>query len=163
MATRPREVPVRSKEPALPEELLQSIGFLLSRTGVGMKMRALGELERAGCPGFQYGVLALVSEGAAATQTQIADVLGVDPSQLVGELDELEENGLIGRRRDPGDRRRHMVTITPKGLRELKKLRAVLTQIEDEYFAPLDAESRQQLHDLLLRLAQGHDFRFRRS
>src|SRR3954454_15375723 len=131
MATRSPQVPTPSKEPALPEELLQSTGFLLSRTGIGMKMRALGELEDAGCPGFQYGVLALVSEGAGATQAQIADVLSVDRSQLVGELDELEENGLIERRRDPGDRRRHMVTITPKGSRELKKLRAVLTEIED--------------------------------
>ena len=161
MVTRSPEVP--TKEPILPEELLQSTGFLLSRTGVGMKMRALGELEDAGCPGFQYGVLAVVSEGATATQAQIADVLGVDRSQLVGELDELEENGFVERRRDPGDRRRHMVTITPKGQRQLKKLRELLTAIEDEYFAPLDAKSRAQLHDLLLRLAEGHGYRFKRS
>jgi MarR family transcriptional regulator, lower aerobic nicotinate degradation pathway regulator len=161
MVTKSPEVPVQEK--ALPEELLRSTGFLLSRTGVGMKMRALDELEDAGCPGFQYGVLALLSEGAAETQAGIADVLGVDRSQLVGELDELEENGFVERRRDPGDRRRHMVTITPKGQRQLKKLRGVLTRIEDEFFAPLDPASRQQLHDLLLRLAAGHDARFKRA
>jgi DNA-binding MarR family transcriptional regulator len=159
MVTKSPEVQVI--EQSLPEELLQSTGFLLSRTGVGMKMRALGELEEAGCPGFQYGVLALLSEGASETQARIADVLGVDRSQLVGELDELEENGLIERRRDPGDRRRHMVTITPKGLRQLKKLRVALAEIEEEFFAPLDAKERQQLHDLLLRLAEGHGFRFK--
>jgi Transcriptional regulators len=161
MVTKSPEAP--SKEQALPDELLKSTGFLLSRTGIGMKMRALGELEDAGCPGFQYGVLVLLSEGAAETQARIADVLGVDRSQLVGELDELEENGFVERRRDPGDRRRHTVTITPKGQRQLTKLRGILTRIEDEYFAPLDPASRQQLHDLLLRLAEGHDFRFKRA
>jgi DNA-binding MarR family transcriptional regulator len=160
MVTKSPELPVHEK--ALPAELLQSTGFLLSRTGMGMKTRALGELEDAGCPGFQYGILALLSEGAAETQARIADVLGVDRSQLVGELDELEENGFVERRRDPDDRRRHMVTITAKGQRQVKKLRGVLTRIEDEYFAPLDPASRRQLHELLLRLAGGHDARFKR-
>jgi DNA-binding MarR family transcriptional regulator len=152
----------RIGEAPLPEELLSSPGFLLSRVGLGMKMRVLDELEEAGCPGFQYGVLALLREGATETQSRIADVLGIDRSQLVGELDQLEAGGLIERRRDPQDRRRHMVAITPKGKKELVKLRAVVRRIEDEYLAPLDAESRRQLHDLLLRIAGGHDARFRR-
>ncbi len=155
--------PETPTEAPLPEELLASPGFLLARVGGGMKMRVLGELEEAGCPGFQYGVLALLREGPAQTQGRIADVLGIDRSQLVGELDQLEANGLIERRRDPLDRRRHMVAITPKGKKELVKLRGVVRRIEDEYLAPLDAESRAQLHDLLLRIAEGHDVRYRRK
>ena len=151
-----------TKESALPEELLASTGFLLARVGVGMKMRALDELDREGCPGFQYGVLALLGEGASQTQARIADVLGVDRSQLVGELDELEEHGLIERRRDPHDRRRHMVRITPEGKRRLVKLRAAVGRLEDEYLAPLDPASRKKLHELLLRVAASHDERFQR-
>jgi DNA-binding MarR family transcriptional regulator len=146
----------------LPTELVESSGFLLARVGIGMKMRVLGELEQAGCPGFQYGVLALLREGPALAQGRIADVLGIDPSQLVGELDELEDNGLVERRRDPLDRRRHMVAITQKGEKELVKLRRLVRRIENEYLAPLDPKSRQQLHDLLLRIAGGHDARYRR-
>jgi DNA-binding MarR family transcriptional regulator len=147
----------------IPEELLASAGFLLARVGGGMKMRVLGELEQAGCPGFQYGVLALLREGPAVRQGRIADALGIDPSQLVGELDMLEANGLVERRRDPLDRRRQMVAITPKGEKELVKLRRVVRRIEDEYLAPLDAASRAQLHALLLRVAEGQDARFRRK
>jgi DNA-binding MarR family transcriptional regulator len=150
-------------EAHLPEELLASAGFLLARVGGGMKIRVLGELEQAGCPGFQYGVLALLREGPALTQGRVADVLGIDPSQLVGELDKLETNELIERRRDPLDRRRHMVAITPKGEKELVKLRRAVRRIEDEYLAPLDAKSREQLHELLLRIAQGQDARYRRK
>ena len=151
-----------TRETALPEELLASTGFLLSRVGVGMKLRALDEIDRAGCPGFQYGVLALLGEGASQTQAHIADVLGIDRSQLVGELDDLEEHGLIERRRDPDDRRRHMVRITADGKRRLVKLRAAVGRLEDEYLAPLDPASRKQLHQLLLRVAAAHDERYQR-
>ena len=95
MSSSAPETPI-SAESLLPEELLASPGFLLARVGGGMKMRELDELEEAGCPGFQYGVLALLREGPAQTQARIADVLGVDRSQLVGELDALEAAGLLG-------------------------------------------------------------------
>lgn len=155
--------PQEGLDTLLPEELLASAGFLLARVGGGMKARVLEELDQAGCPGFQYGVLALLQEGPAQTQTRIAQVLGIDRSQLVGELDELETNGLIERRRDALDRRRHMVAITAKGQKELVKLRNVVRRVEDEYLAPLDTNSRKQLHDLLLSIAGGHDTRYRRD
>jgi DNA-binding MarR family transcriptional regulator len=153
---------IQVTESALPEELLASTGFLLSRVGMGMKLRVLEELDDAGCPGFQYGVLALLREGASQTQARIADVLGVDRSQLVGELDELEERGLIERRRDPEDRRRHMVKITAAGKRELVRLRAIVRRLEDSYLACLDEASRKQLHDLLLDVAACNDSRYKR-
>jgi len=45
------------------------------------------------------------SRGTAAQQT-LLDVAGVDPSNLVGLLNELEDGGLIVRTRDRADRRR---------------------------------------------------------
>lgn len=154
---------VAMDDEALPEELLASAGFLLARVGSGLKTRLLDELEQAGCPGFQYGVLVLLHEGPAQTQGRIADVLGIAPSQLVGELDELEAGGLIERRRHPGDRRRHTVAITAKGNNELVKLRKVVRRVEDDYLAAIGPEARQQLHDLLLRVAGEHDTRYRRK
>jgi DNA-binding MarR family transcriptional regulator len=148
---------IQVTESALPEELLASTGFLLSRVGMGMKLRVLEELDDAGCPGFQYGVLALLREGASQTQARIADVLGVDRSQLVGELDELEERGLIERKRDPNDRRRHLVSMTPAGRKALARLRALARKMDDDYLAPLSDDEREALHTLLLRLAEVHE------
>lgn len=148
--------------PALPEELLASTAFLLARVGYGVKMRVLDEFERAGFTIPQYGVLALLGEGASEKQATIADILDFDRSQLVGELDALEERGLIERRRDPQDRRRHMVSITPEGKRQLAKLRATVKRIEDAFLARLDEKSRKRLHDTLLDIACCHDRRYRR-
>ena len=155
------EAPVKSL--FLPQELLASTAFLLARVGFGIKMRVIDELEAAGCSIGQYGVLALLGEGATETQASIADVLGLDRSQLVGELDALEQAGLVDRRRDPRDRRRHTVALTASGKRQLVRLRAIVRRIEDSFLDPLDEEARKTLHDALLRVACSHDQRYKRE
>src|SRR4051812_7308140 len=138
-------------------ELAASSGFLLARLGVGFKARAVARLEQAGFEPYHYSVLAIVDEGARQTQGTIADALALDPSRLVALLDTLEERELVVRQRDPQDRRRYMVSITEAGRRRLGELRAIVRELEDEFFGPLDAESRATLHDLLERLACQND------
>ena len=150
-------------KPALPAELLASTAFLLARVGHGIKMRAIQAFEEDGFSIQQYGVLALLGEGATETQSKIADVLAYDRSQLVGELDELEERGLVVRRRDPHDRRRHMVSITSEGKRQLARMRAMAKRIEDDFLKPLDDGTRNALHDALLQIACCHDARYKRE
>jgi DNA-binding MarR family transcriptional regulator len=120
----------------------------------------MDEFEQAGFTIQQYGVLAMLGEGARETQATIADVLGFDRSQLVRVLDDLEQRHLIERRRDPNDRRRHSVTVTSAGKRQLVQLRAIVARIEEAFLAPLDEQQRVALHKALLRVACSHDRRF---
>jgi DNA-binding MarR family transcriptional regulator len=136
------------------KELLASNGFLLARLGFGFKAKAITALEKIGFELYDYSVLALLAEGARETQATIADTLTLDPSRLVALLDSLEKRELIVRQRDVQDRRRHVVSITAAGKRELARLRATIKRLEEEFFAPLDEESRKTLHELLVRLAE---------
>lgn len=143
---------------ALPKELLASTLFLLARAGTSIKTRTLDELEEAGFGMHEYSVLALLGEGDRPTQRLIASELGLDRGQLVGVLDALEERGLIVRRRDPDDRRRHTVSLTPEGKRQLVRIRTIITRIEDSVLKALDRESRQALHAALERIAVDNDW-----
>jgi DNA-binding MarR family transcriptional regulator len=76
--------------------------------------------------------------------------MGIDPSILVTLLNPLEADELVSRRRDPLDRRRHLVTLTPAGDRLLTSAARAQRDTEDEIFAALDADQREQLRALLL-------------
>jgi DNA-binding MarR family transcriptional regulator len=144
----------------LPEELVTSGSFLLKRLGFLVKDKTIAAFEDSGLSPYHHAVLALLEEDPRETQAMIADALGYDRSHLVGMLDELEERGLIERRRDPADRRRHLVTLTPEGRRASTRLRAIVKRVEDDFFAPLDDEQRETLKSLLQELASHHDVRF---
>jgi len=154
---------VNTTETPLPQiqrvarELAQSNGFLLARLGMGFKTKAIARAEEAGFELYDYSVLAILAEGVRETQGTIAATLGVDPSRLVALLDSLEERSLVERQRDPLDRRRHVVSITPEGKRELARIRRVFQQLEDEFFAPFDDETRATFHEQLIRLAEQND------
>jgi MarR family transcriptional regulator, lower aerobic nicotinate degradation pathway regulator len=156
MSTTNVEPAALPKRPRLPEELASSTPFLLKRLGFKVKDRSAAAYEQAGLHPYHHAVLAVLDEGTRETQGAIADALAYDRGQLVGLLDELEERNLVERRRDPADRRRHTVRLTPDGKRALAKLRALARQLEDDFLASLDEDDRAQLHGLLRRLAAQH-------
>jgi DNA-binding MarR family transcriptional regulator len=148
---------IQKTEARLPAELVASTLFLLKRLGFAAKQRSIEEYEQVGLSPYHHAILTLLEEGAPETQAEIADALGYDRGTLVGLLDELEKKALVERKRDPDDRRRHIVRLTDDGKRTLGSLRALAKRLEDEFLAPLDAEQRTSLHALLLQLAERHE------
>jgi DNA-binding MarR family transcriptional regulator len=105
----------------------------------------------------QMMLLSYLRAGAPALQQQLCESLWMDPNNCVLLLNELEEMGYVERRRDPTDRRRHVVTLTAKGKRKLDRAAEAQRRAEDTIFAGLNSEQRAQLRDLLIALRDSRD------
>jgi DNA-binding MarR family transcriptional regulator len=97
--------------------------------------------------------LTILRDHGAMPQSALGDALRLDPANLVGLLNELEQLALLERRRDPEDRRRHIVELSPAGATALGGAEAALASVQDEILSGLDAEERCTLHALLVRAA----------
>jgi len=65
---------------------------------------------------LHYDVLLHVSEGERGRRmTDLAEAVVVSKSGLTSVVDRMEADGLLERRRDPGDRRAIRVVLTPRG------------------------------------------------
>ena len=137
-----------------PEELVSSTLFLLKRLGMTAKEQSFEAFEEAGLHPYHHAILAVLDEGSRETQGAIADALGYDKGQLVGLLDELEEGRLVERQRDPADRRRQIVRMTPEGRKGLERARRLSQRLENEFLASLSTAERNELHGLLRKVAE---------
>jgi DNA-binding MarR family transcriptional regulator len=139
---------------SLHASLLRHTGFLISRLGVIATDRFANLIGSLGLTPRMWGLLNVLDAEGPVTQHALGRLIGMDPSTMVGTIDQLESQGLVERRPHPNDRRAHALTMTDEGRRTLKRGLELARQAQDELFAPLDAEERQQLHDLLLRVLQ---------
>ena len=101
--------------------------------------------------------LSYLREHNPAPQQQLGESLCIDANNLVLLLNALEQAGHVARRRDPADRRRHLVEPTPAGLRALARAERAQAAIEDEALSTLGAGEREALRDLLMRALHGAD------
>jgi DNA-binding MarR family transcriptional regulator len=90
-------------------------------------------------------------------QQALGQQLMLDANNCVILLNDLDEHGYIERRRDPTDRRRHLVEITPAGVEALKAAERKLESLEEEVLGNLNAGERGQLRDLLAKALDGQD------
>jgi DNA-binding MarR family transcriptional regulator len=99
--------------------------------------------------------LSYLRDHDAAPQQELADAFCMDANNVVLLLNELEELGYVTRRRDPGDRRRHVVELTDAGRLALSGAERAQEQIEDEVLQALDPRERATLWRLLTRALYG--------
>jgi DNA-binding MarR family transcriptional regulator len=103
----------------------------------------------------RYMTLSSLEGPGALPQQELCGLMHLDPNNCVLLLNDLESAGYIQRVRDPADRRRHIVQITPSGREALARAEAALGPVEDEVLGHLSAEERETLRRLLIRALAG--------
>jgi DNA-binding MarR family transcriptional regulator len=102
-----------------------------------------------------YMALCQLREQRTVSQQAFCEGLHLDPNNCVLLLNSLEANGLVERRRDPADRRRHSVSLTPNGRKQLERADRALETVEDQVLGALSEDERATLHGLLVRAVGG--------
>jgi DNA-binding MarR family transcriptional regulator len=120
---------------------------MLMRLATAIKKRSTEEL--MGVKLRQLMLLSYLSSGAPALQQQLCESLWLDANNCVLLLNELEDLGYVERRRDPTDRRRHVVDLTEAGRAALERAEHAQESLGDELFAALTDEERATLRSLL--------------
>jgi DNA-binding MarR family transcriptional regulator len=128
-------------------------GMLLVKLGRALQRRFNDALKPLALTPRHLQVLDELRQ-APLSQQALADQVGVDPTKLVGLLNDLEGQHLVLRRRDPEDRRRHIVENSQEGEARVDAALAAAAAVEDELLAGLDVGQRAQLRELLVLAAE---------
>lgn len=130
------------------------IAFLLSQVGAHAAMRFAQKLTPLNLAPPHVGILRALSESAGMSQQQLATLLGLHPSRLVSLVDDLEGKGLAERTESPDDRRTHALVLTEEGKKTLSEALRLAQKHQDDLCAALDAKEREQLGQMLEKIAQ---------
>ena len=133
-----------------------TIAAVLDQLGRRMRIRSETVLASSGLRPRHLVVLTVLRDNPGLAQQGLASLLQLDRTNLVGLLNELEESGLVERRRSPQDRRRHHVVLTKRGARRLADVEVALSTAEDDVLSLLDAGQRQSFYTLLQLANSGH-------
>jgi DNA-binding MarR family transcriptional regulator len=131
---------------------MKHTGFLLARMGHVAAKQFSGRLEELGLTIRMWGALNVLDFEGPLNQQELGKLTNIDPSSMVSTVDDLEAAGLVERRRHPSDRRAHAIHITDGGRETLTRGRQLARGAQEDLLAPLSAQERKQLHELLLRL-----------
>lgn len=126
--------------------------WLLSRAHARAQGILGAAFAAAGVRGYHYRLMAAIAQHGPSSQADLGRSTGIDRSDVVAAINELDAWGLTRRERDPADARRNLVTLTPAGERRLVELDAVLAGVQEEVLAPLRESEQRQLRRLLAKL-----------
>lgn len=118
--------------------------------------RLLGErLAGEGLTRNHYAVLSCLADQEGLAQADVSRATGIDESDLVGLLNSVEQQGLARRSRDPHNRRRNLVALTPEGHATLKRLDETVRRANEALLAPLPESERAGFVESLRRVVSG--------
>ena len=151
-----RSLLLRVVEPELapdtPEPLRASIPFLITRLHFRMHRDFQAALEPVGLDPPHVGVLTALEETGPISQSELARLFSVSGAHMVQLIDELEERGLVARRRLETDRRSHVIEMLPAAGARLAAAVPIAGDIVATRLAPLAAPESRRLIEHLRRL-----------
>ena len=139
---------------SLPESLTHWPGYLLAFIAEHTTERFERALARQKIRTKHASVLFLIDAEGPMSQRALCRRLRIDKSPMVGLVDDLERLGLAERRRSDADRRVQDIHLTDRGRSTVVRIIELAEEENERTFGVLDDDQREQLHGLLLQVAE---------
>ena len=123
----------------------REFGFILNDVARLLRTYADYKAAQFGITRAQWVVLVRLERSEGLNQTELADMLDLQPITLTRLLDKLSDSGLIERRPDPGDRRAKRLFLTPAARPLLKRLAELGEETMTSTLAGIDPESIEKM------------------
>jgi MarR family transcriptional regulator, transcriptional regulator for hemolysin len=136
----------------MPSPAQQPLGLHLTRVSRTVSRAFDATLAEAGGSLPAWLVLISLKSRQLASQRELAEAVGIQGATLTHHLDTMESAGLVTRRRDPANRRLHLVELTPAGDALFLRLRDAAMAFDRRLRAGLSDDDVAQLEALLTRL-----------
>jgi len=149
----------RASRPVIPEEekrLERQLCFAVYATAHAFTRAYKPILERVGLTYPQYLVMLVLWEKSRLPVKTIGEQLDLDSGTLSPLLKRLEQNGLIGRTRDPKDERQVIVSLSEKGEAMKGEVEGIMLAIGEAVGCSADdmASLRNRLQELRANLTK---------
>jgi len=141
--------------PLIPMDENSSTGPILLLTQLSRLVSRRSTPELIGHTLKELAAMSFLRDYNETTQQFLTEGLCIDANYCVLLLNELEESGLVERRRDPSDRRRHIVSLTEQGRKSLQQAEAAQQTLEDVILGALGDDERAALAHLLRKAIDG--------
>ncbi len=136
----------------MPRPVHQPLGLHLTSVSRTVSRAFDDTLAEAGGSLPVWPVLISLKSGQRASQREIAEAVGIQGATLTHHLNAMESAGLVTRRRDPANRRLHLVELTPDGDALFFRLRDAAEAFDHRLRTGLSDAEASQLETLLTKL-----------
>jgi MarR family transcriptional regulator, transcriptional regulator for hemolysin len=137
-----------------PKCLSGDLGWLLYRAYFALASELSAAFAPLGVSSRGYHVLAAASSGEH-TQSELAEMIGLDKTTMVVTVDELEKAGLAKRRPSREDRRARVIAVTKAGERKVAEGEELIERVQADVLAELPAGERKAFLGALCKLVEG--------
>jgi DNA-binding MarR family transcriptional regulator len=129
-----------------------SLGFLINDTARLYRRTLDGNIRDLGMTSLQWRTVARLRREPGMRQSELADLLEVEPITLSRMIDRLADGGMVCRKPDPNDRRAWNLYLTDKADGLIRDLQSETARVEERALAGLSDTEREQLGGLVERV-----------
>ncbi len=130
------------------------LGYVLRRAQIAVFRDFFSTFEAFDIRPAQYSILTVIECNPGLKQSEVSEALGVQRTNFVAMVDELQRRGLVLRDPAPDDRRSYALVLTEEGRRLMGELHEVAEQHEQRIADAIGAETRRRMFATLWKIAR---------